>query len=100
MWYGTENYSNLYNLQMVNKTNSEVSIELKLLSPEGEILLMGDPLKAEKGEVAKRNLLIVLKKETVKSSNSHLEIGIFENGKMIDKISTSFVGPNALDGKQ
>ena len=95
--YGADNYSNLYNLQMVNKTNSEVSIELKLLSPEGEILLMGDPLKAEKGEVAKRNLLIVLKKETVKSSNSHLEIGIFENGKMIDKISTTFVGPNALD---
>lgn len=95
--YGADNYSNLYNLQMVNKTNSEVSIELKLLSPEGEILLMGDPLKAEKGEVAKRNLLIVLKKETIKLSNSHLEIGIFENGKMIDKISTSFVGPNALD---
>jgi len=95
--YGHDHYSNLYNLQMVNKTNAEVSIELKLLSPEGEILLMGDSLKAEKGEVAKRNLLIVLKKETLKSSNSHLEIGIFENGEMIDKISTSFVGPNALD---
>lgn len=95
--YGQEHYSNLYNLQMVNKTNSVVSIELKLLSPEGEILLMGDSLKTEKGEVANRNLLVVLKKETLKSSNSHLEIGIFENGKMIDKISTSFVGPNALD---
>ncbi len=98
--YGADKYSNLYNLQMVNKTNSTVSIELKLLSPEGEILLMGDPLKVEKGEVAKRNLLIVLKKENVKSSNSHLEIGIFENGKMIDKITTTFVGPNELDEKQ
>jgi hypothetical protein len=85
---------------MVNKTNSDVSIELKLLSPEGEILLMGDSLKTEKGEVANRNLLVVLKKETLKSSNSHLEIGIYENGIMIDKISTSFVGPNSLDGKQ
>ena len=82
---------------MVNKTNSEVSIELKLLTPEGEIFLMGDPLTAGKGEVAKRNLLIVLKKENVKSSNSHLEIGIFENGKQIDKISSTFVGPNSLD---
>lgn len=95
--YGADNFSNLYDLQMVNKTNSEVSFELKLLSPEGEILMMGDPLKIEKGEIAKRNLLIVLKKENVKSSNSHLEIGIFENGKMIEKISSSFVGPNALD---
>jgi cytochrome c oxidase accessory protein FixG len=98
--YGTDRYSNLYNLQMINKTNSEVGIELKLLSPEGEIMLMGDPLKIEKGEVADRNLLIVLKKENVKSSNSHLEIGIFESGKQIDKLSSTFVGPNSLDTKQ
>ena len=97
--YGPDHYSNLYDLQMVNKTNSEVSIEIKLLSPKGEIILMGDSLKAEKGEVAQRNLLIVLKKEEVKSSNSHLEIGVFENGKLIDKISSTFVGPNSLDKK-
>jgi cytochrome c oxidase accessory protein FixG len=95
--YGSDKYSNLYNLQMVNKTNSTVNIELKLLSPEGEIMLMGDPLLAQKGEVAKRNLLIILKKESLTSSNSHLEIGVFENGKMIEKISSSFVGPNSLD---
>ena len=98
--YGPDRYSNLYNLQMINKTNAAVSIELKLLTPEGEIILMGDPLGAQKGELAKRNLLIVLKKENVKTSNSHLEIGIYENGKQIDKISTTFVGPNSLDEKQ
>jgi len=98
--YGPDSYSNLYSLQMVNKTNSEVSIDIKLLAPEGEIILMGDSLKAAKGEVAKRNLLIVLKKDLIKTSNSHLEIGVFENGKLIDKISSSFVGPNSLDNKQ
>jgi len=95
--YGTDKYSNLYNLQMVNKTNDEVEIELKLLIPEGEIIMMGDPLKLKKGEVTDRNLLIVLKKENVKLSNSHLEIGIFEKGKQIEMISTTFVGPNSLD---
>ena len=98
--YGPDHYSNLYNLQMVNKTNSTVRIELKLLSPDGEIILMGDSLKAVKGEVAQRNLLIVLKKEEVKSSNSHLEIGVYEAGKLIDKISSTFVGPNSLDKPQ
>lgn len=97
--YGTDKYSNIYNLQMVNKTNSEVNIGLKLLSPEGEILLMGDSLILSKGEVAQRNLLIVLKKNDIKSSNSHLEIGIFENGRQIDRLSSSFVGPNSLDTK-
>ena len=82
---------------MVNKTNGMVEIELKLLAPEGEIIMMGDPLNVAKGEVADRNLLIVLKKENVKQSNIHLEIGVFEKGKQIEKISTSFVGPNSLD---
>lgn len=98
--YGTDHFSNLYNLQMINKTNSEVGIELKLLVPEGQIILMGDPLKVQKGEVANRDLLIVLKKENVKTSNSHLEIGVFENGKQIKTIKTTFVGPNSLDEKQ
>jgi len=95
--YGPDSYSNLYNLELVNKTNSEVRVALKLLSPEGEIIVMGDSLKAGKGEVAQRNLLIVLKKTEVKSSNNHLEIGVYESGKLIDQISSTFVGPNSLD---
>ncbi|MDP2336159.1 MAG: cytochrome c oxidase accessory protein CcoG [Bacteroidota bacterium] len=95
--YGNDHYSNLYNLQTINKTNSEVKLELKLISPEGEIILLGDSIQAKKGEVAERNLLIVLKKETVKTSNCPLEIGIFENGKLIDQIKSTFIGPNSLD---
>jgi hypothetical protein len=91
--YGPEHYSNLYNLEMVNKTSSAIKLKLKLLSPEGEIMIMGDSLKASKGEVIQRNMLIVLKKESVKSSN-HLEIGVFDGAKQIDKISSTFVGPN------
>lgn len=97
--YGPDRYSNLYNLELVNKTNSEVKIELKLLSPDGEIVLIGDSVKAAKGEVAQRNLLIILKKDELKSSNSRLEIGVFEHGKLIDKLSSTFVGPNSLDKK-
>ncbi len=95
--YGTDSYSNLYNLEMVNKTNTEVSIDLKLISPEGTIMIMGDPLTAQKDEVAQRNLLIVLKKAELKSSNNSIEIGVYQSGKLIDKISSTFVGPNSLD---
>jgi cytochrome c oxidase accessory protein FixG len=91
--YGPDRYSNLYHLEMVNKTNTSIQLELKLLSPDGEIMVMGDPLKAEKGEVIQRNMLIVLKKEGVKPSN-HLEIGVYEGDKLIDKITSTFVGPN------
>jgi hypothetical protein len=91
--YGPDSFSNLYNLEMVNKTNSTINLSIKLLSPEGKIMIMGDPLHADKGEVIQRNMLIVLKKEIVKSSN-HLEIGVYDGDKQIDKISSTFVGPN------
>lgn len=95
--YGADSYSNLYNIEMVNKTNSAVSIDLKLLSPEGTIMIMGDSLTAQKDEVAQRNLLIVLKKSELKSSNNSIEIGVYQSGKLIDKIPSTFVGPNSLD---
>lgn len=98
--YGTENYSNLYDMQMVNKTNSTVNVSLKLLSPEGNLILLGDSLHVEKGELAKRNFLIVLKKSGLKSSDTPIEIGIFDKDKIIQKIPSTFVGPNSLDEKK
>lgn len=95
--YGADKYSNIYSIQLVNKTNGLVEIDLELLNSEGDIVVMGDSLKVLKGEVAKRNLLIILEKGTLKSSNTKLEIGIVENRKLIDKVITSFVGPNSLD---
>ncbi len=95
--YGTEAYSNLYNLQMINKTNETTSLELKLLSHDGEIKILGDKLDVEVGEVEKRNLLIILNKDLLKSSNTHIKIGVYTEGELLEEISSTFVGPNALD---
>lgn len=95
--YGTEAYSNLYNLQMINKTNETTSLELKLLSHDGEIKILGDKLDVEVGEVEKRNLLIILNKDLLKSSNTHIKIGVYTEGELLEEISSTFVGPNFLD---
>ena len=95
--YGTEAYSNLYNLQMINKTNEAASLELKLLSHEGEIKIAGDKLHVESGEVIKRNLLIVLNRALLESSNTQIAIGVYAEGELLEEISSTFVGPNSLD---
>lgn len=95
--YGETKYSNLYSIQIVNKTNRQVAVNLKPLNFAGEILILGDSLIVQKGEVARRNLLIVLEKSKLKSSNTRLEIGVFEAGNLADNVLTSFVGPNNLD---
>ena len=95
--YGNNAYSNLYDLQMINKSKVQATLALKLLEPEGEIKIIGSPLVIMQGEVIKRNLLIILEKSILRSSNTHIEIGIYHEEELVDKISSTFVGPNALD---
>lgn len=95
--YGEKSYSNLYNLQMINKTKNPIDAELKLISPAGKINLMGDKLTAQQGEVANRMLLIVLEKKILKSSNTEIKIGVYVNGELLEVINSTFVGPNSLD---
>ncbi len=95
--YGEDNYSNIYQLEVVNKTRKEHLVELKLLNPEGEIIMMGDPIIAKKGEVSTATFLTVLKKENLNSSNTKLKFGIYSNDKLINEYEVSFVGPNSLD---
>jgi cytochrome c oxidase accessory protein FixG len=95
--YGEDSYSNIYQLEVVNKTRQEHHVEIKLLNPKGEIVMMGDPIIAKKGEVSKGNFLTVLKKEILNSSNTTLKFGIYSGHELIDEYEVSFVGPNSLD---
>jgi len=95
--YGDDALSNLYDLQMINKSTEKVTLELKLLEPEGEIKIPGESLILDKGEVIKRNILVILPEAELSSSNTHVLIGVYDEGKEIDQISSSFVGPNSLD---
>ncbi len=97
--YGEDSYSNIYQLEVVNKTRKEHLVHLKLIHPEGEVIMMGDPIIAEKGEVSNGTFLTVIKLSNLKSSNTTLTFGIYSDDKLIDEYKVSFVGPNSLDKK-
>lgn len=97
--YGENSYSNIYQIEIVNKTRQEHQVEVKLLDPQGDIILMGDPIVAEKGEVGSGSFLAVLNKSQMKSSNTRLKLGVFSNGELIQEYEVSFIGPNSLDNK-
>ncbi|MEZ5083427.1 MAG: FixG Ig-like domain-containing protein [Bacteroidales bacterium] len=95
--YGEDSYSNIYQVEIVNKTRLEHKVEVKLLKPAGQIVMMGDDLVVEKGEAKSGTFLAILNKETLKSSNTLLTFGVFTNGKLIEEYDVTFVGPNSLD---
>jgi len=95
--YGENMYSNIYTIEIVNKTRNKHDVEIKLLSPEGDIKLLSDPVVAEKGEIGKGSFLALLKKSDLKSSNTLVKFGVFSKGKLIEEYEATFVGPNTLD---
>lgn len=95
--YGAESYSNIFKVQLVNKTRNDLPIDIKLESADGEIIVMGDPIVVAGGTIIESNFLMVLPKATLQSSNTAVVIGIYSNGKQLESFQTTFIGPNNLD---
>ncbi len=98
--YDSEHYSNIYMIQVINKTRNALPVELKLDKPkDGEIKMIGDPMVIQKGQVGEAQFLVLIPKKDLKSSNTEVEFKVFSNGKEMDEIESTFVGPNSLDRK-
>lgn len=99
--YDSVHYSNIYRIQVINKTRDALPVELILEKPlNGVIKMVGDPLVVQKGMVGEAQFLLLIRKSDVKSSNTKVEFKVMSNGKEMDEIESTFVGPNALDRKQ
>lgn len=95
--YGKDSYSNIYNIEIVNKSRKAHTVEVKLLQPDGEIVMMSDPIEVDKGDIGKGKFLAVIKKTNLKSSKTELKFGIYSGDELIEEYDVTFVGPNSLD---
>jgi len=87
--------SNLFNLKIINKTNEQVPLNLKLLNFEGEIQLIGEKqLVLPPQGMTEGVLFILLNQKDLQGIKSEVEVGVFSNGVMIDKVETNFMGPS------
>lgn len=95
--YGKDKFSNVYKVQLVNKTRAALPVELRMVSHDGEIVVMGDPIVVEGGGMSEANFIIVMPENILTSSSIPVEIGIFADNVLIDKTKTTFIAPNKLD---
>jgi cytochrome c oxidase accessory protein FixG len=94
--YGENSYSNIYEIELVNKTRKNHNVEIKLLSPEGKIIMMTDELSVKKGEIGKGKFLVVLNTSQLTSPNIVLTFGLYAEGELIDKYQVTFISPRNL----
>ncbi len=98
--YTTEGNSirNVYTFKLINKTNEVYdNIEIKLISHEGEIQIVGGEISIPDGGLYKGTLFITIDKKDIHSSKEKLKIGIYSNEVLIDTDKTNFLGPVKID---
>ena len=86
--------SNVFTYKMINKTNFDKSVELKLISHKGEIEMVGhEAIVVKANERYEGTLFIKIPKDQLNRTKNKIVIGVFEKDKLIKKVKTNFIGP-------
>ena len=85
--------SNLYDLNMVNKTFNEIPVTLRLENIEGELKLVGNEILMEPQGNIDAKFLVLLPKNKLTKMNIPIDIGIYSKDRLIKKVTTSFLAP-------
>src|SRR6266496_4445735 len=94
---GTDSLSNLFNIEIQNKTVNEIPVQLKL---EGELAGIGkiELVGAKRIDVKKEGqgagtFFIVLPRSAIKSRKVRLQVGVYRGDEKITELKTNFMGP-------
>jgi cytochrome c oxidase accessory protein FixG len=87
-------FSNLYTIKLVNKTKENLPVEIKLLSPQGIIQIIGNDIKVKEQTVGESAFFLLLDKSIVTSAKNPVKFGVYSNGKLIQEVNSTFVGPD------
>jgi len=86
--------SNVYTFKLINKTVNDLeNIDIKLISHNGEVKIVGGKSKVSNGGLTEGTLFIEIEKKDLTSSKEKLKLGVYANGELIETTSTNFPGP-------
>ncbi len=87
-------YSNLYLLKIINKTQSDKELKIRLISPRsGKIqLVTGQTILKMQGRL-ESVLILNLNEKDLTGKSTPVEVGIYEGEILLEHYSTNFLGP-------
>jgi len=85
---------NLYLFKVINKTSHEIPVTLRPENVGGLIQVMGrGDLTVPRADLAQTSVLVQLVPEQLIAGKARLVVGVYSNGKRIETVETTFVGP-------
>jgi polyferredoxin len=90
---GKDSLSNLYQMNMLNKTHKQIQVSLQVEGLPGVIKLVGQHQLTTPAEgLAESTFFIVLPKSAIKRRDMDVKIGVYIGKKRIRTVKTSFLG--------
>lgn len=87
------NITNIYNLKIINKTNDNMPIEIKLLSHPGNLKRISPSDTIYKNATMEDVLLLNIHRDRLNKGSNKISFGIFVNDIMIEEVKTAFLAP-------
>lgn len=89
-------YSNVYLVKIINKTQSDKELNIKLINPRsGKFQLANGQTNIKAQGVLESVLIINLNRNTLTGKSTPVELGIYEGATLLKIYSTNFLGPVA-----
>lgn len=85
--------SNIYELNLTNKTKNEYPLRLELIDSKGEIELALQDAVLEPEKHLKSAVIVKMNPEDIKKGRNFVYVGIYAGDKLVTKVKTTFVGP-------
>jgi cytochrome c oxidase accessory protein FixG len=87
--------TNLYNIEFVNKTFSDLELNLKVEESEKVELVnvAGKPIVVPAEGLVKGVYFIKIPQEQVTNARTVIRLGVYSNGRLIETVKVKFIGP-------
>ncbi|WKN41136.1 cytochrome c oxidase accessory protein CcoG [Tunicatimonas pelagia] len=87
--------SNLYNIKIINKTNEDLSIHLRLMDERGELRMVGQEyLELAQQGTAQSAVFVILNRDDIQQMKTDIKVGVYAGDELLETVETSFLGPN------
>ena len=88
--------SNIYNIKLVNKTRKLIDVSLKLEdNTSGYIKVVGHQITVNPESLGEGVFFIYMPQSEMHHRKNKFTVGVYAQGKKVETIKTSFVGPNS-----
>lgn len=88
-----DRYSNIYNVKILNKTFEDIPVDIRLLSPEGDIVSLGTVDMVGSQNSVEGRFMVQLDEAQLTGSQTELTFEVYSGDEKLETVTSGFLGP-------